>query len=263
MEPLVQFRARVPKQRAIRRILALRPGSTPAQAVKIARHRIDSDLFRLWDDLLLPLPSYAQRLQCTGIEEIQYLDQALAAGNGVILLTLHFGANRPALKHLATLGYPTLSLQDQTSRNPRQGRLGRVLRKRYIEFLRRSYPDVVYVQDPECSLKILRRLRSGGLVHMNLDVLNVKTAVEGAFLGVSWRFPVGVFDLVRLSGCAVVPMLCLTRSAGFQIRFDPMLDVVRAASRDEFVHANLPAFTGVFERQIAAHPEQWRPWTWR
>jgi lauroyl/myristoyl acyltransferase len=262
VEPLVQFRARGPKQRAIRRILALHPGSTPAQASQIARHRISSDMFRLWDDLVLPRPSYPQRVACTGIEEIQYLDQALAAGTGVILLTLHFGANRPALKHLATLGYPTLSLQDQTSRNPRQGRLGRVLRKRYIEFLRSSYPDVVYAQDPECSLKILRRLRSGGLVHMNLDVLNVKTAVDGAFLGVPWRFPVGVFDLIRLSGCAVVPMLCLTGSTGFQIHFDPMLGIVPARSREEFVNANLAPLTEVFERQITAHPEQWSLWTW-
>jgi lauroyl/myristoyl acyltransferase len=262
VEPLVQLRARGPKQRAIRRILALHPGSTPAQAEQIARHRISNDMIRLWDDLVQPRSSYAQRMQCTGIEGVQHLERAMAEGNGVILLTLHFGANRISLKHLATFGYPVLGVQDQTSQNPRQGRLGRVLRKRYITFLRRSYPDVVYVQDPECSLKILRRLRAGGLVHMNFDVLNVKTAAAGAFLGTPWRFPVGVFDMVRLSGCAVVPMVCPIRNTSYQICFDPMLGVVPASSREEFVNANLPAFTEVFERQISAHPEQWSLWTW-
>ena len=263
-QPLLQVHARKAREKAIRRILALRPGITPTQAARIARQSIANDMFRKLDDLVLLRSTPRQTLQCTGIEGIQHLDQAIAAGNGVILLTAHFCATRIAVRHLATLGYPALSVQNQGLWRSSEGRLGRILRRRYTEVRRQGNPDVVYIQDAECSLKILRRLRSGGLVHMHLDTVKpkTKTVVEGSFLGVPWRFPAGAFDFVRLSGCAVVPMLCLGRSTGFHIHFDPMLDSVRAASREEFVNANLRAYTEAFERHINEHPEEWRLWTW-
>ncbi len=260
-KPLVQFEGRGRRQRAIRRILALRPGTTHTQAERIARQSISNDMFRKLDELVLLRPPHRQVPRCTGIEGSQYVDQAIAAGNGVILLTVHFCATRIAVRYLATLGYPVLSVQNRTRRNPSEGRLGRRLKQRYMELRHQAIPDVVYAQDAECTLKILQRLRSRGIVHIHLDVLQAKIVVEGPFLGVRWRFPAGVFDFARLTGCAVVPMLCLGGSTGLHIRFSPMLDVIRAASREEFVNANLPAFTAVFERQIAEHPEEWR-WTW-
>ena len=55
-------------------------------------------------------------------------------------------------------------------------------------------------------------------------------------------------------------MLCLGRSSGFRIVFDPMLEIVEAGGRDEFIRANLPAFVQAIERQIGEHPEEWEQW---
>jgi lauroyl/myristoyl acyltransferase len=71
----------------------------------------------------------------------------------------------------------------------------------------------------------------------------------------------GIFDVVRLSGCAAVPMLCAGGIAGFRISFNPMLDVAKADSRDEWLAVNLPGFVRALEKQIADHPEEWRLWT--
>ena len=261
-ELLVQSRWRRRREKAIPWIVSV-CGCTTDQALRIARQSISNDVFRQLHDLVLLRSPQRQKLHCTGIEGIQHVDEAITAGNGVIVLTAHFCVTRIAVRYLATLGYRVLSVQKQSPRKPSEGRLGYRLRQRYVELLRQGNPDVVDIRDAECSLKILRRLRSGGLVHMHVDALSAKTAVEGQFLGVPWRFPAGAFDFVRLSGCAVVPMLCLGPSTGFHIRFSPALSVVGAASREEFVNANLPTFTEVFERQIAEHPEQWRLWPWR
>ncbi len=80
------------------------------------------------------------------------------------------------------------------------------------------------------------------------------------FLGVPWRVRCGISQILRLSECAVVPMLCLGRSSGFRIRFDPMLEIDRDASRETFVSTNLPRFLAVVERQITENPEEWRLW---
>jgi phosphatidylinositol dimannoside acyltransferase len=259
-EPLVQFHWRRRREKAISWIVSA-CCCTPDQAARIARQSISNNMLRILDDLLLLRPSRGQVVPNANIKGIEHLERALSAGKGVILLTGHFCANRIAEKYLASCSYPMLSVHNQRPSNKAAGRLGRrFLQPRYIELQRRANPDVVYMQDAECSLKIFRRLRSGGLVNLQLDGLAATRAVEGTFLGVSWRFGSGIFELTRLSGCAVVPMLCLGGGSELQIRFSPMLAVVRANSAGEFL-ANLPVFTQAVEKLIVGQPEEWRLWT--
>jgi KDO2-lipid IV(A) lauroyltransferase len=261
VEPLVQFHWRRRRENAIRWIVSA-CCCTPDQAARIARRSVSNNMFRTLDDLLLLRPSCGKVLHCTGIQGIEHLERAFSEGKGVIVLTGHFCANRIAERYLAAVGHPMLSVHNHRPSNRAAGRLGlRFLQARNIELQRQANPDVVYMQDAECSLKILARLRSGGLVNLQLDGLAGTRAVEGTFLGISWRFGAGIFDLARLSGCAVVPMLCLGGASEFRIRLYPMLDVIRQASRDEFVAANLRTFTQAVEKLIVDNPEEWRLWT--
>ena len=125
---------------------------------------------------------------------------------------------------------------------------------------RRINPDVVYIQDPECTLKLLQRLRSGGLVHIKPDGIAGARGVEYMILGHARRFPTGILDLARLSGCAVIPMLCLGRAREFHLRFFPALHLTAADSSEEFLTANLPVITRALEAQVTQHPEEWRVW---
>ena len=260
-EPLVQFHWRRRRRSAARRIITAR-SCTAREAARIARQSVSNNMFRILDDLLLFRPAFPKKLHCTAIDGMQHLERAISSGKGVIVLTGHFGANRIAERYLAAIGHSMLSVHNQEPSNRAEGLVGRrILQPRYLELQRRAHNDVVYIQDADCSLKIFRRLRSGGLVNIQLDGLAGARSVEGLLLGAARRFPAGVFDFARLSGCAVVPMLCLGGSAGFQIHFSPMLEVIRAASRDEFVSVNLPVFTQALEKQIADHPEEWRLWT--
>ena len=260
-EPLVQFHWRRRREKAIGWI-ASACCCTPDQAARIARQSISNNMLRILDDLFLLQPSRTQAVPRASIKGVEHLERALSAGKGVIILTGHFCANRIAEKYLASCGYPMLSVHNQRPSNKGAGRLGRrFLQPRYLELQRRANPDVVYMQDAECSLKILGRLRSGGLVNLQLDGLAATRAVEGTFLGISWRFGAGIFELTRLSGCAVVPMLCLGGGSEFQIRFSATLAVVRANSADEFLSANLPVFTQALEKLVVDQPEEWRLWT--
>jgi len=259
-EPLVQFHWRRRREKAIPWIVTA-CGCTPRQAARIARAAVSNNMFRILDDLLLFRPS-CEVIHCTGIHGVEHLKRAISMDRGVIILTGHFCANRIAEKYLAAIGYPMLSVHNQRPSNKAEGLLGRrVLQPRYIKLQQQANPDVVYTQDEECSLKILARLRSGGLVNLQLDGLAATSSVEGTLLGVAWRFGAGAFELARLSGCAVVSMLCLGGSSQFEIRFSPKLNPVKAASRDEYVAANLPVLTQTLEKLIVDHPEEWRLWT--
>ena len=155
-----------------------------------------------------------------------------------------------------------LTVRDQAPPGEWWGRLGlRMLEPRRMEILRAIGGEGVYTKDPGCTLKILRRLRSGGLVGVHFDGRSATGTTTWPFLGVARHFATGIFELVRLSGCAVVPMLCLGRSTAFRIAFSPRLDIVEAPGREACVRANLPAFVDTIERQVRDHPAEWEQWT--
>jgi len=260
VDPIVQIHLHDRKEKVVPWI-AEACGVTAGRAREIARRSLTNNLFGTLDDLLLLRPSPEGMLCCQGVEGRHHLESAIARGKGVILLVGHFFASRIALRYLAKHGYETLSVRNRQPSNAAEGRLGRrFVRARRSEVQQRVLPDHVYVQDPECTLKIMRRLRAGGLAAVQLDGRAGTNPLEYSFLGMRRHLASGTFEIVRLSDCAVVPMLCLGRSDGFRIRFEPALEIVPATSRDAFVCANLPRFVTVMERQIIANPEEWRLW---
>ncbi len=259
-DPIVHLHARHRKKRAVPWI-AQACGVSPSEARRIARQSLSNGIYRTLDELLLLRPSSARMLRCTGIDGLEHLEEAIARGKGVILLVGHFCANRVAVRHLAAQGHSPLSVHNQSPANRAGGRFGkRFLQPRVVELQERANPDQVYIQDPDCVLKIMRRLRAGGLAVVQVDGRGGKKMIEYPFLGVPWRVPSGIYEIARVTDCAVVPMLALGRSSGFRIRFDPMLPVDRAVSRETFVSANLPAFLSVVEKQIIENPQEWRLW---
>jgi lauroyl/myristoyl acyltransferase len=260
-EPFVQFRARKRREMVMRRVLAAQgAGMMRDQAPRIARQFIANSTFRMLDDLVLFQSRAPHKLRCS-MEGIEHLERGKAAGKGVIVLTAHFCAGRAGKRYLATIGYPMLSVRDQTPRLEWGGRLGRrILEPRRMELLHALTGEAVYVEDPGSVLKIFRRLRSGGLVNIYFDGQSGTRTTPWPFLGLPRHFTTGIFDLVRLSGCAVVPMLCLGRSTSLRVILSPMLEIVKAPGREEFIHANLPTFVQTIERQIRDHPGEWEQW---
>jgi lauroyl/myristoyl acyltransferase len=256
------FRARKRSEVVTRRMLNAKCTGIPRdQMSRIAGQFLANSAIRMLDDLVASWPSFPRRLRCSEIHGLEHLERARSAGAGVILLTVHFCAIRIAKQHLSNIGYPVLTVRDQIAEGDWWGRLGRrMLAPRRMKFLNTIIGESVYVQDRGYVLKILGRLRSGGMVNIHFDGLAGAKTVPWTFLGTRRNFSAGIFDIVRLSGCAVVPMVCLGHSSALRILFSPMLDVVRKPERDEFIQANLPAFVETIEQQIVNHPEEWEQW---
>ncbi len=257
---LLELRARPRRDVAVRRMVAANcNGIARERFARIAEGFLANSAIRMLDDLIISWPSSRKKLRCRGVDGLEHLEQGRSAGRGVLLLTAHFCANRIAKRYLADIGYPILTVRDEFTEGDWWGRYGRrILAPRRIEFLQGIIGDSVYVRDRECSLKVLGRLRSGGLVNIHFD--GQAGTTSWPFLGVPRHFSTGVFDLIRLSGCSVVPMLCLGNSSDLRIIFGPMLDIVRAPGREEFIRANLAAFVETIEKQILDYPEEWEQW---
>ncbi len=213
------------------------------------------------DDLTIANPRASLHLKPPDVHGFDHLKNALANGRGAILTSGHFYANRLAKHRLGKLGYPILSVRNGRPRDLWMGRFGaRLLQHRYVEFLHRVIGDEVFIQDPECSLKIFRRLRAGGIVNVHLDANFSRQRLQIPFLGRPKWFATGLLEIVRLSGCAVVPMLCLGNQMSSSISFGEPFVMEPARVREEFVQVNLPVLVRMLEEQVLKHPDQWELW---
>lgn len=260
--PFYKWRFRAQKTRAVERMMTFTGAGIQAESARrIARQAAGRIAACRLDDLLLASPSAKGRIRCAGIDGLENLEHARAAGKGVLLLTVHSYAVRCARWHLAERGYPMLTARLRLGPDMMSSRLGRMfLYPRFMELMQRVFPESVFVQSPDCVLQLVRRLRSGGMVNVLLDGRNFRKGIEGTFLGVPWTFPAGLLDLIRVSGCAVVPMHSRGDGAGFHIRFEDALDIIPAAGADDFAAANLPKLKNAMERFIQRHPEEWTTW---
>jgi lauroyl/myristoyl acyltransferase len=240
---------------------ALSSKFSAAEIDSISKRFVANAVWRALDDLHLMDPESAARIAAPQILGFDHLTRALSRGHGAILLTGHFYANRLGRRHLARMGYPMMSVRNGQPPDQWMGRLGaRFLQPRYIDFLHQVIGDEVFIQDPQCSLKIFRRLRSGGLVNVHFDASFSPHSVELPFLGEKKRFATGLLEIIRLSNCAVVPMLCLGNQRAFSIRFDEPLALTPATNRDEFVDRNIQHFVNTLEQQVLEHAEEWEIW---
>lgn len=253
------------RKRIVRERMALAFGS-PAEDPRIrriARRFVRNAVRRAIDDLIMDRLPFRPGDGFTAgrIQGIHHLDDALAQGRGVIVATGHFYANRIGKRHLADIGYPLMSVRHHRPPDRWMGRLGqRRLQPRYVDFLHGVVRDEVSPTDPACSLRILERLRSNGIVNVHIDAAFSRQRVSLLCLGRPRRFATGFMDVVRLTRAAIVPMLCLGSSAGFSIEFGEPFAIDRRADAAGFVRANLPLFASLLESQVLAHPEEWELW---
>jgi KDO2-lipid IV(A) lauroyltransferase len=123
---------------------------------------------------------------------------------------------------------------------------------------RRGGVSIAHVGDPLASLPLLRHLRGGGVVALQLDrvVPGMRTRTV-PFLGTQSAIPEGPLRLAQLSGAPIVPIFCARRGHREYLvhAFEPRRLPRRAspAAFDE-VAAHLAA---CMTRFIQEHPTQW------
>jgi lauroyl/myristoyl acyltransferase len=263
MEPACQWLLRADKRR-LRERLEPALGVAADALEAIPRRFVSNAVVRVIDDLAADRVIDANLANPPGIHGLDHLQRALQPGNGALIVNGHFFANRAARRWLARMGYPILAVRLRRPRRSTMGRLGqKYLLQRYSEFLHTAVRDEVDVMDPECTLKILQRLRAGGLVNIYLDGLASSERATCPFLGARSEFPTGFLRIARLSGCAIVPMVCAGNARRPLIRFDEPFRVDPRDDAGDFISANLPRLVRIMEAQILHYPDQWELWLWR
>ncbi len=182
------------------------------------------------------------------VQGIHHLDQALAAGQGVLIITGHFGNWELLGAWLAQNGYP-LRVVGTTIENPG-------LDKIVVDM--RNQAGYTNIARGTGTRDILRSLHQGCAIGMLIDQ---DTKVPGAFVrffGHLAHTPTGPVILARKLAVPIIPIFMhLKEDLSYQIECEPplALDYTDDEARDLLV--NTQKCSDVYERIIRRFPAQW------
>jgi KDO2-lipid IV(A) lauroyltransferase len=182
------------------------------------------------------------------------VEEALARGKGAVLVSPHLGFWDLGGSFLRDQGYKVKALSFFAADSAMERFRERVRRRMGI--------DVIYLgrdrEGLEDTLRLAQALREGFIVAMLGDRVLAGPSHEVTFFGAPRPFPLGPALLARLSGAPIVPVFIVRygRKAYRAIAETPF-EVPAGGEAPEVLGRAAAQIAAVFERYIAAYPDQW------
>ncbi|MDP2940977.1 MAG: lysophospholipid acyltransferase family protein [Candidatus Omnitrophota bacterium] len=230
--------------------LAFAGEKSPAEIERICR-----DSFRLMAKSAIELlflmdnPGLLKsRVELTGEE---YLERALAAGKGVILVSAHFGNFPLALACLSLEGHKTSGIM----RPMRDARTEEIFLKK-----RQSCGvETIYSQPRNvCVDSTIRALRNNELVFIPVDQNFGTAGVFVDFFGRKAATATGPVIFAQRTGAALLPCFIVRQPDNrHKLIFEPALKLEQGKDSRETVVINIQKITCIIEAYIRRYPAEW------
>ncbi|MBV2364857.1 phosphatidylinositol mannoside acyltransferase [Streptomonospora nanhaiensis] len=227
------------------------PGAAPEHIRALSRAGMRSYLRYFYEVFRLPaLPpaEIAARVECTGLERVQ---EALAAGRGVVAALPHMGNWDLAGAWVARQQIPPTTVAERLRPE--------ALFARFVAFREGLGMEVLPLTGAGNHIAgvLARRLRAGRLVCLLADRDLTATGLEVEFFGEPARLPAGPAVLAERTGAALLPVAPWYDGDLLRVEVHPEIPVPEAPTRAERVRLMTQKLARAFEAAIAAHPEDW------
>ena len=179
----------------------------------------------------------------------EHIEQANAAGRGVIIATIHYGNPEYVAQSMSARGYHFLALTEPLEPKELADLFQRL----------RSSQGQTFVEVGWSGMKAaLRHLKKGGVVCIVCDRDIQHSGELVSFLGEPARIPSGAVDLARHTGAAIIP--AITRRVGldcFELYVEPPLELVNTRRTEDDRRTNTAQLIQRFEKYLRRDPSQW------
>lgn len=176
------------------------------------------------------------------------MDEALAHGQGVIVLTAHLGSFDTMGSAVRARGYPMAALTAKTT-----GRFA----FEFVSFLRQSHNLELIEASSSGVREAIAHLRAGNVLCLLSDRDFFLNGRELTFFGEETTLPTGAARLARDTGATIVPIFTMRRGRGHVLMIQPPFTIEKTDDRDADIAAGMARVAQILEEAIALAPDQW------
>jgi KDO2-lipid IV(A) lauroyltransferase len=226
----------------------LGPQAQPSRVEEVARQIFRHQARNYYDLFRVASLSGEQIRGLVTTHGLEHVDQALAAGKGVIMFTAHFGNIDIVMQMFALLEYPMTSVAE---------RLKPEKLYQYVVSLRAS--KGIQLTPIDTFLRpLFKALRSNEIVGLAADRNLTGTGTVVDFFGAPCLLNDGHVSLALRTGAKLVPAFSLrTADNHFDAYVEPALELERTGDNEKDVRAGMASLAAVLEKWIGRYPEQW------
>ena len=241
------FFGRSQRTRAIRQ-LQERLGVSAAEASPIARRMFRNIGMTLLEVLYIPALTPAKLERWVTIENLHYLEEAMAGGHGVVLLTAHFGNWEWIAARLVQAGFPVAAVAE-TQPNPG---LDQLLNEYRISVGLKPYAR------GNALVSAMKALKNGNILGFLADQDAKANGVFVNFFGRPASTPQGPAVYALRCGAPVVPAFIVRQPRrGHRILLSPPIYALPDSDTDRAIVTLTAQMTEVMEERIRRRPDHW------
>lgn len=224
--------------------------ATRAQLNSIAR-RGYQNLLKNYFDLFRAHGMTHEKLQAqlAAVEGLEYIENAIKQGKGVIMGSGHFGAWDMVMQ--LTVSYLKIRVVAPQEHFKPEKLFQYILRLRASQGM-----DIVPIEN--APREIIKALRAGKVVGLAYDRDITESGQVIDFFGAPARLPDGAVQLAFKYGCAVIIGFAV-RDPDNRVRviIEPPLQFEQTGNQEHDLCAGVRKIASVMERQFRQYPDQW------
>jgi len=180
------------------------------------------------------------------VDDWSLVDEILARGKGMIMVTAHFGNFELLARRAALEGY-SFAVVARQSPDPGFNEI--------TDSIRESGGYTVHARG-DSPKGLLQRLRKGGIIAILPDQKSEDVFVP--FFGQVAGTVAGPAVLALKTGAPILPMFCTYQNDGtYNVTIGPEIDIHSTGNTDEDSHRIMADITKLIEDNVRAHPDQW------
>jgi KDO2-lipid IV(A) lauroyltransferase len=235
-------------ERNLSRVLG--PQATEEQLRAVSKQAMRNYL-RYWCDTFRLETWSPQRIESTfQLDGVEYLDELVAAGRGVVLALPHMGnwdhAGAWAALHYG--GFTTVAERLKPER----------LFERFLAYRQSIGMEVLPLTGGENAfLGLVRRVKAGGLVCLVAERDLTDRGVAVQFFGETTKLPAGPAALAVSTKAPLLPVTLWYESGRARAMVHPQIEIPADGTRDRKIAAMCQSLADVFAEGIAERPADW------
>lgn len=182
------------------------------------------------------------------LENLHYFDEALAKGNGVVVLTAHLGNWELGGVVIAQLGYPFWAVA-----LPHKN-------KKVNDFFdaQRNRKGVKVIAMGKAVRSCITQIRHGNMVALVGDRDFTEKGIVIDFFGRPTHFPEGPAALSLMTGASIVPGFMLRNpDNSFTLRIEKPIEFSPTGNKTQDLADLIGVYKNIFQDYISKYPEQW------